>query len=119
MLSVNQILERLDGLSFAEAKAQLGFFSSYDRTTALVLVLARAPTATDALRIFLEWGCMLDAPWWERSNIAASLREAVAEVSLADFLGPPERRFYEALPQLVPVWRGCERGLCCRGDRQS
>jgi hypothetical protein len=38
------------------------------------------------------------------------LREAIAQVALRDLLEPPERTFYEELPDLVPIWRGCERG---------
>jgi hypothetical protein len=44
MLNIDQISEKLDGLAFAEAAEQLGMFSSYERTAAMVLVMARAPT---------------------------------------------------------------------------
>lgn len=123
MLSVNQITERLADLSLAEAEERLIQFNSWERPTALVLVMCRAPTAADCLRVFLEWGDVCDAPWWERSNIAKSLRRALAEVALADFLDPAARSFYDALPEVVPVWRGCEqgreRGLSWTTDRAT
>ncbi len=78
--------------------------------TALVLVMARAPTAADCVRVFLDWGNLCDAPWWNRSCIAAMLRQACARISLPDLLCPADRRFYESLPGIVEVWRGCERG---------
>lgn len=123
MLSVNQITERLADLSFAEAEERLIQFNSWERPTALVLVMCRAPTAADRLRVFLDWGCVCDAPWRERSNIAEFLRRALTEVALADFLGPAARSFYDALPEVVPVWRGCEqgreRGLSWTTDRAT
>jgi hypothetical protein len=44
MFSADQVAERLDGLTFAEAAATLGEFESYSRSAALVLVLYRSPT---------------------------------------------------------------------------
>ena len=110
MLSIDQIAERLKGLNFAEAAAKLGEFDSYSRTVALVFVLWRSPTPADTIRVFLKWGNICDAPWWQRSHFANSLRCAIREVALADHLEPPARAFYNALPAIIPVWRGCERG---------
>ncbi len=110
MLNIDQISARLDGLSFAEAAQQIITFDSYERTVALVYVMARAPTPVDGLRIFLDWGNLCDAPWWNRSHFADSLRPARAQIDLADFLGPAERHFFDSLPDIVTVWRGCERG---------
>jgi hypothetical protein len=56
MLSIDQIDGRLSGLTFAEAENELGMFDSYERTPALVLVLGRAPTPADIMRVFLDWG---------------------------------------------------------------
>jgi hypothetical protein len=42
--------------------------------------------------------------------VADLLREATAEVGLRDLLGPEERTFHEELPDLIVIWRGCERG---------
>jgi hypothetical protein len=54
---------------------------------------------------------MCDAPWPWRSVIADLLRQAISKIILADVLPPDARSFYEGLPDLVSVWRGCERGL--------
>src|SRR5579863_8296013 len=110
MLSIDQVAERLDGLSFATAAAKLGEFDSYSRSIALQLVLLRSTMPTDTVRVFLEWGDMCDAPWWGRAVVADCLRGALRKVALVDCLGPVERSFYEALPAIIPVWRGCERG---------
>jgi hypothetical protein len=123
MLTIDQISEKLDGLAFAEAAKQLRMFSSYERTAALVLVMARAPTPAESLRTFLDFGDLCDAPWWNRSYLADELRQACAQVDLADFLGPAERRFFDSLPSVVTVWRGCEqgreRGLSWTTDRAT
>ncbi len=105
-----QIVDRLQGLSFDAAVARLTTFDSYDRSPALALVLSRAPTSACCLRAYLEWGCVCDARWLNRSSIAECLRKACAEVLLADFLTPEPRCFYDALANIVEIWRGCERG---------
>jgi hypothetical protein len=121
MLSIDQIADRLAGIPFAQAAKQLGLFDSYERTVAIVFVMQRAPTAVDCLRVFLEWGNMCDAPWWQRSHIADMLRNALRGVRLADVLEPDALSFYNGLPEIVPIWRGCERGrergLHWTGDR--
>jgi len=121
ILNIDQIAERLDGLTFAEAAAKLREFDSYSRAVALVLVLCRSPTPADIIRVFLEWGNMCDAPWWQRSEFADQLRWAIRKVTLADYLEPSARTFYDALPEIIPVWRGCEagreRGLYWTTDR--
>ena len=109
MLSVDQIAEKLKGLSFAEAAAKLGEFDSCSRSVPLVFVFCRSPTPEDTVRAFLEWGNVCDAPWSNRTTIAHFLRRALHEVKLADHLAPPERKFYDALPTVISVWRGCER----------
>jgi hypothetical protein len=110
LLTTDEILHRLEGLTFAQAAEELGIFSSYERATALIVVMARAPTAADRVRVFLDWGNLCDAPWWNRSSIADMLRQACAEISLPDLLNPADRRFYDLLPRVVEVWRGCEHG---------
>jgi hypothetical protein len=42
--------------------------------------------------------------------IADLLRQAISKIILADVLPPDARSFYESLPDLVSVWRSCERG---------
>jgi hypothetical protein len=102
-------LRRLAALPFTEAKEELTMFGSYERTEALVHVMLRAPTPTDAIAVFLDWGNMCDAPWPWRSQIADILRQSCAEISLADALAPDARGFYDSLPDLISVYRGCER----------
>jgi hypothetical protein len=110
MLSADQIGEMLKGLTFAEAAAKLGEFDSYSRSVALAFVLCRSPTPSDTIRVFLGRGNVCDAPWRANAIIADCLRAALREVTLADYLGSTARTFYEALPAVVPVWRGCEKG---------
>jgi hypothetical protein len=110
MLSNDQVIERLNGLTFADAANKLGEFDSHSRSTALQLVLLRSTVPTDTLRVFLEWGNVCDAPWWGRSVIADCLRHSLRKVALADCLGPDELTFYNALPAIISVWRGCEQG---------
>jgi hypothetical protein len=97
-------------LSFVEAKAQLQMLGSYQRTEAMVYVMLRAPTRADAVKVFLEWGNVCDAPWAWRSLIADILRRSCAQFAIADALDSEARHFYDALPRLIPVWRGCEQG---------
>jgi hypothetical protein len=106
MLTVDQISQRLGNVSLAQAAEELGKFDSYSRSVALVFVMARASGA-DRLRAFLEWGNVCDAPWANRSLIAGMLRQIPMA---ADLLPPAARTFYEALPDPVPIWRGCDRG---------
>jgi hypothetical protein len=109
-MSKAEILDRLSGLTFAEAEGELGNFDSYERSLALVFVLMRTPTPADAIRVFLEWGNVCDAPWGNRTHIADCLRREFNHVALADFLEAPARVFCDGLPALIPLWRGCERG---------
>jgi hypothetical protein len=39
-----------------------------------------------------------------------SASQACSKISLADVLSPDERSYCNALPDPVPVWRGCEQG---------
>lgn len=95
--------------SLGEVSSYLGTFDSYARTEAMTYLMI-ASSLRRALEIFLDSGNMCDAPWPYRSHLAAKLRDAIDKVALIDLLEPPERAFYSALPYLVPVWRGCERG---------
>lgn len=97
-------------LPYAQARPLLGQFNSYARTQAMLWVMCRAPTPTEVIATFLEWGNMCDAPFANRSHIAAALRRARASIELADLLSEPARGFFDNLPDQVPVWRGCEAG---------
>src|SRR5262249_21201328 len=85
------------------------WFDSYARTEPMVYLMLSVP-ARRCLQIFLEIGNVCDAPLSYRSPIACALRDALAEVPLFGLLDPAARSFYEALPDLVPIWRGCEAG---------
>jgi hypothetical protein len=95
--------------SLREVSSYLGTFDSYARTEAMTYVMI-ASSPRRALEIFLNWGNACDAPWPFRMYLAAKLRDAINKVALIDLLEPSERACYSALPHLVPVWRGCERG---------
>jgi hypothetical protein len=103
-------LQRLGALPLDQASKELGMFDSYSRTEAMVHVMLSARDAAHQLGIFLEWGHRCDAPWPWRSIIADILRRACSKIRLADVLPPDGRSFYDQLPDLVSVWRGCERG---------
>jgi hypothetical protein len=117
MKTIDEISQKLTGLSFEEADRALALFDSYSRTTAMMLVMSRAPSPRDCLTTFLNWGNACDAPWPHRSHIADLLRWACGETSLTDLLTPDARKFHEALPSLIQVWRGCERGRVRQAQR--
>jgi len=84
--------------------------NSYDRTRELFYAMVRARTPKERVRLFLEWGNVCDDPWACRSYLAGKLRDALRDVRLRDLLPTPERAWFDALGQLVFVYRGCERG---------
>jgi hypothetical protein len=102
-------LQRLLALPLDQASKELFIFDSYSRTEAMVYVMHSAEGA-DQIKVFLEWGNMCDAPWPWRSIIAGILRRACSKVSLAEDLSPEACGFFDALPDLVSVFRGCEQG---------
>jgi hypothetical protein len=85
-------------------------FDSATRTKKMVYAMNQARTSELRLRIFLDTANCCDAPWLWRHDIAQMLREACRDVELADCLGPKERAFYDDLPPIIPIWRGCENG---------
>jgi hypothetical protein len=110
-MNIDEIVQKLEDRQLFHEKVEfLPLCDSYERIYALVLVLPHAPTPTDVLKIFLDWWSYCDAPWPERSHLSEILRTACAKVAIADLLPPNERAFYDSLPDVVPVWRGCERG---------
>jgi hypothetical protein len=97
--------------SVEEVCSYLITFHSYARTEVVAWMLDSTTDRPErCLRIFLDAGNMCDAPWGYRTMIANALRLARARVDLPKVLEPDERRFYDALPAIVPVWRGCQRG---------
>jgi hypothetical protein len=96
-----------------EVSNYLSSFDSYQRTEAMTWVMM-VSCAQRCVQIFLEWGNMCDAPWPYRSYLADALRRALDEVTLIKLLNTAERAaehsFFVGLPDLAPVWRGCERG---------
>jgi hypothetical protein len=89
-------------------------FDSYQRTEAMVEAMYQVSFEASAydwiVQLFLFAGNICDAPWAHRQALAGILRCAYTKVSLIDFLDPDARAFYDSLPALVPVWRGCQRG---------
>ena len=100
----------IDAELHTEIGKRLGLCDSYSRTEAMVYEMLKAPSPADRVKVFLDWANICDAPWPWRSIIADILRLACAKVVLADLLELDERTFYDSLPDVVPVWRGCERG---------
>ena len=103
-------LQRLLALPLDQASKELFMFDSYSRTEAMVYVMSAAREAADQIKVFQEWGNMCDAPWPWRSYIAGILRRACSKIRLAEVLSPEERGFFDPLPDLVSVFRGCEQG---------
>jgi hypothetical protein len=93
----------------SQVSEYLGYFDSYKRTERLVMVMMAAP-ARRRLSIFLEWGHMCDAPWPYRSILADLLRRARVEVELGTLLEPAARTWFDTLPPMIAVYRGCQRG---------
>lgn len=102
------------------ADQRLGFCSSYARPAQLVQEMLGAPAPAEAVRLFLEWGSLCDAPWPYRSDFAGILRDALRHVRLADVLPPADREWFLALDPVTTVYRGCqsgrERGLSWTAD---
>jgi hypothetical protein len=93
-----------------EQDAYLLSFGSYQRPEALRLLMHAVLSPGHCLRLFADWFDTCDAPWPWRSSFRGALRKAFDTVSLEEVLGPEALAFYNALPDQVPIWRGCERG---------
>jgi hypothetical protein len=98
---------------------ELGYFGSYARAKALMYALILRRDPYDRLRLWHAWGNMVDAPWAYRSMYREVLVNSVQAVPLELFLREHGRAddecaaalaMYNALPAMVPIWRGCERG---------
>jgi hypothetical protein len=98
--------------SLSEINGYLLSFDSYQRTAPMAHLMSLSATERPehCIRIFLDFGDMCDAPWGCRSVVADALRRARGLVNLPNLLEPDARTFYVALPGLVSVWRGCQRG---------
>ena len=103
-------VHKLSKLTFAEAWAELTIFGSYERTEAMVHVMLRAPTPAERMAVFLDWGNSCDAPWVWKSVIADMLRRSCSAITLADALPLDAQNFYDSPPDLISIYRGCERG---------
>lgn len=94
-----------------EWDAYLARWGSVQRTAALAFAMHKDSNPKRRLRLFLEWGSTIDGPWQWRGWFTSMLQQARAKVDLLPLLEEAEdRAFFEALPQLVPIWRGCEGG---------
>jgi hypothetical protein len=109
--------DTMDGLSFLANVAPLEkiskyllTFDSYGRTRAMAYLMTLAMEGSRCLWRFLDSGNACDSPWPWRSILASELRRARAKVDLIDLLGPEATAYFAALPEIVSVWRGCQRG---------
>jgi hypothetical protein len=97
----------------------LSYFDSYARTEPMVMIILAA-NPERRLRIFLESGDCCDAPWPWRSLLADLLRSARKEVDLRECLSPRALTWFDGLPPIIPLYRGCtagrERGLSWTTD---
>jgi hypothetical protein len=89
---------------------KLALANSYERPYVLVREMLREPDDRNRLALFLAHWPMCDAPWAYRSWIAEVVRAALNWVDLADVLGSDESEWFGSLPDLIPIYRGCERG---------
>jgi hypothetical protein len=92
------------------ADDRLAWCNSCTRTGQLVLEMSAELSARKRVRLFLDWACLSDAPWWNRSWFSSLLREALKEVRLIDLLDEPERAWFESLGDEIAIYRGCEKG---------
>jgi hypothetical protein len=93
-----------------DADQRLGLCSSYERTCVLSMESAAETNPKTRVALFLDWYGTCDAPWDWRFNIAASLRDALRNVPLADMLPQAERAFRDSLPAEIELFRGCDLG---------
>jgi hypothetical protein len=96
--------------NLSDAERRLLDCDSYRRTEALCTEMFREPLPAKRLSLFLEYFNMCDAPWPYRGVLACELREALKEVRLEDVLPEDERAWFAALPPIVQIYRGCQKG---------
>jgi hypothetical protein len=104
-----------------QISCDLALFGSHARSLALLNATYAEP-ADVFWRVFLENWNICDGLWSFRQKLLSTLRQRKAELSPIAFLRPPDRAFYDALPDRVPVFRGCGRrrvrGLPWTGNRK-
>jgi hypothetical protein len=93
-----------------QADERLSWCDSYARPYHLLTEMMNASHPAECVGLFLAWWNMCDAPWPYRSYIADELRWALSEVRLVDLLPDEERVWFEFLPPLIPIYRGCQQG---------
>jgi hypothetical protein len=109
-------------LSRAEQIARyLGLFSSHERAIPLLESTIDEP-ADVFWQVFLENWNACDGLWQLRKILLDTLRRRKAQRSPIAFLNAEDRRFYDGLPDVVTVYRGCGRrrvrGLPWTTDRK-
>jgi len=92
----------------SQITAYLSLFGSHERSIPLWEATADEP-ADVFWQVFLENWCNCDGLWPMRQIMLSTLRRRVAALSPIKFLKPADRRFYDRLPDLVTVFRGCGR----------
>ena len=83
---------------------------SYQRPQVLLMQMIRERDHRTGLLLFLTFWNDCDAPWPWRSAFAKELRYMLTKISLADVLPEAEREWFNSLPPLIDIYRGCERG---------
>jgi hypothetical protein len=83
----------------------LGLFSSANRGAALADILAQEP---ERLRFKIFHCCweVCDDTWFVRDRIRASLRVS-SRYRAARYFSQDQKDFFDALPSVVTVYRGC------------
>jgi hypothetical protein len=96
----------------------------------LVDSLNRLPIVLDLLAgtppevfwpVFLDVWCVCDCTWPWHTFLLDLLRDVHSQLSPRDFMGAENGKFFDALPDLVQVYRGCAayrtRGISWTADR--
>jgi hypothetical protein len=86
----------------------LSLFGSHERVIPLVEATANEP-ADVFWPVYLEIWDVCDGLWPLRKIILSTFRHRAAALSPIQFMEPTDRRFYDNLPDLVTVFRGCGR----------
>jgi hypothetical protein len=97
-------------LTFTEAEKKIALADSFGRMEVLFTCMMQVSGPGERLRLFLGHYDMCDAPWGWRSLLLSQLRSDLEKVPLVDVLVGEARRMFDALPEEVQIYRGCEEG---------
>ncbi len=92
----------------AQLTCYLSLFGSHERT--IPLWESTVDESAEVFwQVFLENWCDCDGLWTLRKILLDTLRHRKAQRSPIEFLSAADRRFYDALPDVIAVYRGCGR----------